>query len=487
MTKATVFYSWQSDHPSKTNRGLIQDALERAAKKLRADDSLSVDPVIDRDTQGVAGSPDIHAAILGKLRNCDAAVFDVSFVHAGTRLHPNPNVLIELGFALGTIGWERIILVMNDRHGEVEKLPFDIRGKRVLTYSMSQDEEPASFRNRLSAELEERLRVILTEHPRERAADRAGKAIVAMHEGKPGATALVRDALAPLFAELAVKRPTATPGKAQHEVLVLSYEETVETLTAIAEITAAIVDSRHEQGFELLLQNVEKLAGAQSLQPGGSARAGDFDLQRILVRELVTLLAATCLKAGAWQFLRTLCSHHFSFLFDLREQSGNFSSLLAHVESLRPYEKGKNLVEGLGVGQLLKDRYGNAGLAGVRFNDLREADFFLYEFTELESVEPQGWSRWVPLLFPFGEREGKAISWLRRCKSKSWLAKVVSAMGTDEATFKTRYEERWARVAEMFDRTWWSLRHDMKWILLEPVELAGLLGRAWDSIRLWIK
>src|SRR5262249_54774811 len=137
MAKATVFYSWQSDLPNKTNRGLIHEALERAAKRLRSDDSLGVEPVIDRDTQGIAGSPDIHAAILNKIQDCDAAVFDVSFVQAGVRRHPNPNVLIELGFALGTIGWERIVLVLNDRHGKIEELPFDIRSKRVLTYSMS--------------------------------------------------------------------------------------------------------------------------------------------------------------------------------------------------------------------------------------------------------------------------------------------------------------------------------------------------------------
>jgi D-alanyl-D-alanine carboxypeptidase (penicillin-binding protein 5/6) len=28
---------------------------------------------------------------------------------------------------------------------------------------------------------------------------------------------------------------------------------------------------------------------------------------------------------------------------------------------------------------------------------------------------------------------------------------------------------------------------DVPLVVLEPVELAGLLGRAWDAIRLWIK
>src|ERR1700753_141045 len=111
MAHASIFYSWQSDLPNKTNRTLIQEALERAAKALRADDSLRIEPVVDRDTQGIPGSPDIHAAILDKIETSDSAVFDVSFVQRGKkRMHPNPNVLIELGYALGTIRWERIIL-----------------------------------------------------------------------------------------------------------------------------------------------------------------------------------------------------------------------------------------------------------------------------------------------------------------------------------------------------------------------------------------
>jgi hypothetical protein len=43
-----VFYSWQSDLPNRTNRGLIQSALEKAARELRSDESIAVEPVVDR-------------------------------------------------------------------------------------------------------------------------------------------------------------------------------------------------------------------------------------------------------------------------------------------------------------------------------------------------------------------------------------------------------------------------------------------------------
>lgn len=66
-----LFYSWQSDLPNSTNRGFIQRALEDAAVKIAADDTVAVEPVVDRDTQGVPGSPDIAATIFGKIAGAD--------------------------------------------------------------------------------------------------------------------------------------------------------------------------------------------------------------------------------------------------------------------------------------------------------------------------------------------------------------------------------------------------------------------------------
>lgn len=127
----TVFYSWQSDLPTATNRGFIEDALDRAVKRIHIDQTIEVEPVIDRDTAGVPGAPDIASVILAKIDRAQVFVADVSIIHQGTgRLGPNPNVLIELGYALKSLGWSRVIVVMNAAFGAVEALPFDIRTKR---------------------------------------------------------------------------------------------------------------------------------------------------------------------------------------------------------------------------------------------------------------------------------------------------------------------------------------------------------------------
>ena len=55
MTKArTVFYSWQSDVPNRTNRGFIQDALERVAEDLR------VELAVGGAAHGIGGLGEAH-------------------------------------------------------------------------------------------------------------------------------------------------------------------------------------------------------------------------------------------------------------------------------------------------------------------------------------------------------------------------------------------------------------------------------------------
>jgi hypothetical protein len=140
---STIFYSWQSDLPNATNRGFIQTALERAARSIRDDASISVEPVVDRDTAGVPGSPDIATTILQKIDSCDVFVCDVSIINSGQgqRPAPNPNVLFELGYALKRLGWGRVIMILNAAFGLVSELPFDLRMKRVLVYSMQEEAE----------------------------------------------------------------------------------------------------------------------------------------------------------------------------------------------------------------------------------------------------------------------------------------------------------------------------------------------------------
>jgi len=157
-----VFYSWQSDSPGNTNRNFISTALEIAIDEVKNDDSIVVEPVVDRDTLGVAGSPDISESIFSKIDESSVFVCDVSIIEpAASKMTPNPNVLVELGYAIKVLSWNRIIMIMNTQYGKPTTLPFDLRSKRVLTYTISSDEaEKAPVRNGLKKTLVAALKLI---------------------------------------------------------------------------------------------------------------------------------------------------------------------------------------------------------------------------------------------------------------------------------------------------------------------------------------
>lgn len=158
-----IFYSWQSDLPNKTNRGLIEEALEMAVKRIRQDSSIKIIPRLDKDTSGVPGSPNIATTILDKIDNSFLIVSDVSIINSGdkSRPTPNPNVLYELGYAVKSLGMNNIVMVQNTTFGDFQDLPFDLRYRRVLPYSCNPSGNVSEARKDLTNKLEYAIRLAL--------------------------------------------------------------------------------------------------------------------------------------------------------------------------------------------------------------------------------------------------------------------------------------------------------------------------------------
>jgi len=147
-----VFWSWQSDTPGKTGRHFVRDAILGAIEDLKTPPDVE-EPTqrfdreaihLDSDRQGVPGSPDLAATIFAKIDAAAVVIADVTPVGVGparkdedgNELPPkalmNPNVAIELGYALAKPGegsGNNLLMVFNDHYGTRLDLPFDLAHK----------------------------------------------------------------------------------------------------------------------------------------------------------------------------------------------------------------------------------------------------------------------------------------------------------------------------------------------------------------------
>lgn len=132
-----VFYSWQSDLPRETNNNLIRNIFNEVKSEIEAQHADIVIQ-LDEATRNESGTPDITSTILRKIDECDFYIADVSIVGKLDRNQknvPNANVLIEFGYALKILGYERITLLFNQAYGKINNLPFDLDRRKITTFT----------------------------------------------------------------------------------------------------------------------------------------------------------------------------------------------------------------------------------------------------------------------------------------------------------------------------------------------------------------
>jgi hypothetical protein len=197
MMQFTVFYSWQSDLPKETNQGLILGAIELAKIKLQNEfQETELRITLDEATSNLPGSPHIPSAIFDKIASADAFICDITTINKEVREKevieaiknlqategrkkpqevrtvPNPNVMIELGYAIAHLGWERIIMLFNTSYGDLKDAPFDIVVNRITDYKLSPKPEDVTEKQlqgnqkQLSQKIHEALKLIIEKSPK---------------------------------------------------------------------------------------------------------------------------------------------------------------------------------------------------------------------------------------------------------------------------------------------------------------------------------
>lgn len=154
-------------------RGVLEEVCKEIAADASIDESLRNELEVDSDTQGVAGQPPIAETILNKIDAAAVLVADMTFTakRIDGRPSPNANVLIEYGWALKSLGYMRVISVMNELYGtpSSETLPFDLAHSRwPMRYLLPEDassQQKAEAKRKLVATLKSAIRTCLEAIP----------------------------------------------------------------------------------------------------------------------------------------------------------------------------------------------------------------------------------------------------------------------------------------------------------------------------------
>lgn len=379
-----VFYSWQSDLPNPCNRGFIQAALEEAAAKIAADNTVAVEPVVDRDTKNVPGSPDIAATIFTKIVSADIFVADVSIVTRAKDMRPtpNPNVLIELGYALKALGHERIILVFNKSFGKIEELPFDLRTRRLLAYEMQEEtKERAPERKKLEGQLEEAIRVALDAVPEAEATTPSIPAVSAIENVEPNRKIILRRNLDELLKKLDGLEPKKHRDGGTADELIAGIEKTQEVVAEFSKIAEAIAVMDDVDLAVDLYRSFGKIFDRYNLPDGYSDRfsSADQDFFKFVGHEMFVTLVAFLMREGRWETLARVLDEPIPTRVPNRgPQNVDWEYASEHLPSLLD-ESTKRRRMSL-HGDLLKQRHAQGGgLATILpLQDFMDADFFMF-------------------------------------------------------------------------------------------------------------
>ena len=138
MEKFKIFYSWQSDLPNNKTKSFIRSCIDEAIDL--ALDSEAIEAERDEATLNTTGAPDIVSTLFSKIDESDLFVADISLCYTEDKEKkkkaPNPNVMLELGYAASKLGWDRIVCLCNTDYGA--DYPFDIGHNRITGYSLNE-------------------------------------------------------------------------------------------------------------------------------------------------------------------------------------------------------------------------------------------------------------------------------------------------------------------------------------------------------------
>ena len=458
-----VFYSWQSDLPNPCNRGFIQTALEEAAAAIAADDSVAVEPVVDRDTQNVPGAPDIASTIFAKIAAADVFVADVSITIRckGKRPTPNPNVLIELGYALHVLGHERVILCFNNAFGKIEELPFDLRMRRVLAYDMPESTtERAPERKRLKSHFQQAIKAALEHSPGEEEAEEIPiPAVVAIENVQPNRAIVLRRNLEDILKRIDALEPQKHRDGGTVEELIDAIKQTQEVVAEFSKIAELIAVMDDETTGIEVIRWFGKIFDRYNLPEGfsGTYSRADHDYFKFVGHEMFVTLVAFLIREQRWELLHRLLKEPIPIKYIKNSGPGNVEWHYAskHLELLIQESTKRQRISL--HGDILNERHRSEGGLGsiMPIEDLMSADFFLFLLSQTiqdkSGFDIYYWRAWSCL-----NMKG-APAFIRNATLKRVAEQITKALNLPNIPeLKKLLTEKGPGLANLFRSGWWD-------------------------------
>lgn len=450
-----LFYSWQSDLPNSTNRGFIEKALENTARAISSDETLEVEPVIDRDTSGIPGAPDIANTIFAKIEQSQVFVCDVSIINeiSSPRPTPNPNVLIELGYAMKVLGAEKIVMIMNTTFGDPNLLPFDLRMRRVITYFMREEnKDRVSERKKLQQKLEMAIRLILDNSSTSRQQSlEIGKneVIDAISNLRPNATSKVRNIMQLLTSKLNSIAPDFSSEEESDELLINAIEhsktiviEFLQIAQMIAQMNALAEAIAFYKSFEGILEKYNNPVGFS-----GHYRQTDFDFYKFIGHELFTSFLSLLILENRWEIISNILEEGIIVRNTYRGSPDTVSfDYMAGTVQLFEYRNRRLDLRRKSVhADILNERHTEDDISNiVPMQQLMGADLFLY-------LRSSRWAPWSILYMTSPPR------YLLEASHKKYAEQLLKPLGVETIEeFREQMAKRLDGLKSAFGVIWYS-------------------------------
>jgi hypothetical protein len=279
-----------------------------------------------------------------------------------------------------------VLLVFNEHYGSLSDLPFDLRGRRVITYtSAPEDTDRATPRKLLHDRLVAELRVMVNE-PVIPVRSPVRDALDAIDEERRNRVPVVRTAIADINARLFSVAPNLAKETLDSAAFIAALDTATPAIVAYLELAraAASIDDR-EATIELVL-GLEKIALGYNLPPGygGTFWPYQFDYWKQVGYELLLGLVALLLRDRRLETLGEVLKTRLHI--PNAPGGGNDQVRVQYLNPRTSFQQeawgqaqsgdGRRYVSALG--QLLKARYEGPTLGNiVSWPEIQAADLFL--------------------------------------------------------------------------------------------------------------